>query len=132
MTISNQNASVTIAGNSSQTSFTFTFEIPYQSDGVTPAIDVYTIISSVRTLLTITTDYTVTGIGNAGGGVVTYPVSGSPLATGAFLEIDRALDYNQPYEFLNQAFLPSQIETLADYLEMQIQQLAARVSALES
>lgn len=125
MTISNQTASVTYLGNGVQTVFTYNFRIPYQSDDVTPAVAVFTIdADDVQTLLS-SDQFSITGVDDPLGGTVTYPLTGSPLALGTSIRIDRALLYTQPDAFPNQGFLPSTVEDLADRLVMQMQQIAA-------
>jgi hypothetical protein len=126
MTISNQTCSVTYTGNGSQTVFTYNFLIPYQSDGVTPAVEVYLITDGSAELID-PADYTIAGVDDPDGGTVTY----SPAITSAYdIRIDRALEYTQPDEYLNQGFYPESVEDTADKLEMQIQQLAAQIARI--
>ena len=57
--------------------FTYTFKITDQDD-------IQVIIRSstgTETVKTITTDYTVSGVGNAGGGTVTFVSGQAPLST---------------------------------------------------
>lgn len=125
MTISSQTSSITLEGDGSNKTFAFDFEISYQPDGVTPAALVQTIGANGQlTTLTLTTDYTVSGVGNALGGSVTYPVSGSALPIGQYIRIKRDLEYTQESSYPNQGLLPETIETGMDALAMQIQQLA--------
>lgn len=131
MTVSSTTSFIILAGNSSATSFAFNFEIPYQSDGTTVAINVWKIGANGQlTLLTITTDYTVTGVGVAAGGTVAYPVSGSALPTGQYLFISRALPDVQATAFTNTGFLPSSVETALDTLVLQSQQTANELARL--
>lgn len=121
MTISNQTSSVTYTGNSVQTVFTYNFLIPYQTDGETPAVAVYIIEDDIPALLS-PSDYTITGVGESAGGTVTY----SPAIDATQqIQINRALLYTQPTQWINQGFYPHSIEQLADSLVMMIQQLAA-------
>lgn len=122
MTISNPAAAVTLQGNGSTTQFAFNFEIPYQSDGVTPAIQVWTNVAGVVTQLT-PQQYAVSGLGSPSGGYVVYPLGGTPLAVGSTITIQRAEWYTQPNAFPNTNFIPKTVETGLDWLEMQIQQL---------
>lgn len=63
------------------------------------------------------------------GGTVLYPLSGSPLATGQSLLIQRILPYTQSTSVQNQGNYYAQVtEQALDTLEMQIQQLAARTT----
>lgn len=126
MTISNPAAAVTLQGNGSTTQFAFNFEIPYQSDGVTPAIEVWTNVAGVVTQLT-PQQYAVSGLGSPTGGYVIYPLGvvppAVPLPTGSTITIMRAEWYTQPNAFPNTNFIPRTVETGLDWLEMQIQQL---------
>lgn len=131
MTISNETTSVTATGNGVTTSFAYNFLIPYQADGVTPAVGAYITVATVRTDLVLNTDYSIAGVDNPAGGTVTYPLSGSPLASPNTITIFRDEAYVQHYAFPNQSFRPDQVETALDWLEMQIQQLNTRVTALE-
>ncbi len=133
MTVSNTTSFIILQGNSSTTSFAFNFEIPYEDDGVTPAISVWKIGANGQlTLLTITTDYTVAGVGDAypDGGTVTYPVSGSPLPTGQYLFISRALTDVQSFTFTNTDFFPARIEAALDTVILQSQQTANGLARL--
>lgn len=124
MTISSATCTVTTQGNGSATNFPFAFVIPYQADGVTPAVSVFTTnASGVRTALTLGVDYSITGVGVSAGGSITYPLTGSPLASSAWITIDRALAYVQPFAVANQAFYPHTVEQVADWITMQTQQL---------
>lgn len=128
MTVSNTTASITLPGNDSATSFAFNFEIPYQADGVTPAVAAYiTVLNGDTETLVLNTDFSITGVGNdfPTGGTVTYPISGTPLGTGDTITIYRALDYVQPYSFTNVNFAPSNIETALDTIAFLLQQLNA-------
>lgn len=88
MTVSTASNTVTYDGDDSTTSFTFSFFVQQTSD---IAVYLYdgTITTPTETELTETTDYTVV-LNADGSGTVTYPVSGSPLATNEKLTIARA------------------------------------------
>ena len=79
-------------------------------------------VSGVDTALTLTTDYTVTGVGNSAGGNV---VLTSSLAPGALLTIYMEMDIAQPDDYTNQkaAYLET-IEGSLDRLALISQQLA--------
>lgn len=125
MTLSTTISSITLPGNGVLTAFDWNFLIPYQADGTTPAINVYTINGATLTPLVLGTDYSVGAgnIGNPAGGVVTYPLVGSPLPTGQFIVIQRDLNEVQPTAVLNTAFYPNTLEQVADYVTQLIQQL---------
>lgn len=123
MTIATEAASVTLQGNNATKSFDYNFIIPYQADGVTPAVTVAIFINNVWLQL-LSSEFTISGIGNSSGGSVAYPLgTGAPLTIGQFILIERSLAYTQPDTFDNQSFYPKEVENLGDELEMQIQQL---------
>lgn len=124
MTIATTAAVSTLEGNGSTTVFSYNFIIPYESDGVTPAANVYyTDLNGVRTLLATNT-YSISGVGNAAGGTVTYNPGGA-IATGTFLSVVRTIPYTQPLSFPNQGFFPETVEEGLDLLEEQLQQIVA-------
>jgi hypothetical protein len=107
-------------GNGSATVFAFTFPIPdasYLSVIYTDADDVETTLS--------TSDYSVTGIGSATGGSVTYTRSGAAIASGTKLTIVRTVPYTQGTVLSNQGgYYPEIVEARFDLVYMALQQLA--------
>lgn len=122
--ISSPTVTVTATGNSVTTLWNYGFIIPYQANGVTPAVTVSTTTAGVTTVISPSL-YTITGINNPSGGTVHYPLTGSPLTSATAITITRSLAYIQPTAVPNAAFLPHTVEQVADNLDMQIQQLAA-------
>lgn len=114
-------------GNGATTVFPFNFIILQASHLV-----VYIQNTAVQGSSPITlspTQYSVTGIGNINGGTVIYPASGSPLAAGWTITIQRIVPYQQPTSLSNQgAFYPQVVEESLDLLTMQNQQLAAQIA----
>ncbi len=131
MTISSETCAITASGDDSNTEFAFDFIIPYQADGVTPAVDAFTTTDGEDTPLTLDADYSITGVEDPSGGFVTYPLMGSPLATGSTITIVRDVAYVQPFTFPNQGFRPEQVEAAFDWVVMQTQQLNRRLALLE-
>lgn len=128
MTLSTETCSVTASCDGATTSFAYNFLIPYQADGVTPAVDVFiTNSAGHRQPLVLATDFTISGVGNASGGLVTTIGGSSPWASPNLITILRALDYVQPDAYTNTGFLPSTVEVGLDNLAMQTQQLAQRL-----
>lgn len=123
-TISQPTATVTDSGNGSTTVFNYGFIIPYQANGSTPAVKVTVVDPTGNETVLTGGQFSITGINNPLGGTVTYPLSGSPLASGYFLVIARNLAYIQPTAVSNYNFYPHTVEQVADNLDMQIQQLA--------
>lgn len=110
-------------GNDSATAFAFTFKVFSTSDITVTTAD----SAAVETTLVLDTDYTVTLNPNqdtSPGGVVTYPISGSALPTGARLTITGNLPYDQPLDIpAGGNFNPVTIENEFDRIVMQVQQL---------
>lgn len=123
MTISSQTTSIIYPGNGSQTTFTFNFQIP--SDSAGNAQVMILIVNSNGTNASIPPSaYTITGLDNPAGGVITYPLSGLPLQAGQQIVIERAVPYTQLVAVSNQAFYPHTLEQIADTLTFETQQLA--------
>lgn len=121
MTISTTASSVQFQGNGVTTSFPYTFKIPTASDVVVTFID----DDGSETVLS-TSQYAISGLGTENGGSVTYPVTGSPLAAGQYLTIERDIPYTQPTRLVNQSgFFPNVVEGALDRLTMLIQQAFA-------
>ncbi|AIY40195.1 Phage tail fiber [Collimonas arenae] len=120
MTVSTTTNSVTAQGNGLTNTFSFNFPVPLVSDLVVTYVD------SVGNATVLTTaQYSVTGIGQSTGGAVTYPLSGSPIATGTSLIIKRQVPLQQLTSLVNQSgYYPDVVEGALDNLEMQIQQIA--------
>jgi len=111
-------------GNGATTVWPYTFPIP---DASYLSV-IYTDASGVETTLSASL-YSVTGIGTLTGGNVTYPLSGSPIATGTKLTIVRTVPYTQTTVFSNQGgYYPEVVEQRFDYVYMAMQQLAEIVS----
>lgn len=65
------------------------------------------------------------------GATLTYPLTGSPIANGATITIQRVLPLTQTITIANQGdFAPQVIEEMGDTLMMQIQQIAARTGQI--
>ena len=131
MTISTETCSITATGDGSNTTFTYNFLIPYQADGVTPAVSAFITVSGVDTALVLDVDYTITGVGVESGGEVEYP-AGVDLGAPDTITIQRDEAYVQPYAFPMGGLRPDQVEAAFDWLVMQTQQLNRRVAELEA
>lgn len=130
MTIATESASITLQGDGATKVFGYNFIIPYQADGVTPAVTVTLGTNNVWVEL-LPSEYSIAGVGNAEGGTVTYPLgSGAAIGSTTFIRITRAIAYTQPDTFDNQSFYPKEVEVLGDQLEMQIQQLLNAIDLL--
>jgi len=107
-------------GNASATVFPYTFPI-LEASHLTV---IYTDADDVETTLSAS-QYSVTGIGGRSGGSVTYPLTGSPIATGTKLTIVRTVPYTQTTVLSNQGgYYPEVVEARLDQIYMAMQQLA--------
>lgn len=119
MTVANVDPTITYSGNASRTSFPFSF-------GTTQEVEVKAYITSAlgdNTPLVINTDFSVTGAGSPTGGTVTYPISGSPLASGVTITIYRETDLTQLNDLRRQSGVDSEVwEGMADKLTHIVQE----------
>lgn len=106
-------------GNGTATQFDYEFLIFAASDlRVTR-----TAADGTETLLTLNTDYSVSGAGDENGGSITYPISGSPLPSGETLTILRVVPITQDTDLRNQgAYYPEVVEREFDNSRMIDQQ----------
>ena len=120
MALSTTTRKVIFNGNGSATVFPYTFPIPAASC----LSVIYTDDADVETTLS-PSEYTVTGIGSASGGNVTYTRSGAAIASGAKLTIVRTVPYTQLTVLSNQGgYYPEIVEGRFDLVYMALQQLA--------
>lgn len=123
MTIATTSNRIICQGNGVTTIFSYNFIIPQASQ----ARVIYTDANGIETELT-TTQYTITGLDEPLGGTVTYPLSGSPIATGTTLTIIRQLTLTQETTIGNQgAFYPQAVDAALDYEMMVSQQLQEEI-----
>jgi hypothetical protein len=126
-TVTSAQSSVVIGGNGSITNFTFPF-IGVASNDITV---IYTDANGNQTTLTPNTQYTLTltaplpGAIWGLGGSVTYPLVGSPIASGTTITIARTLPYLQTVSSNQGQAFPTAVEAALDLLSMQIQQVDA-------
>ena len=110
------------SGNGSNKDFDFAFEIP-DEDSLS-----LTKRGSDGTETAITTNYTVTGIGDEAGGTVNYPTSGSALASNEKIIIKRVVALKQLENLRNQGdYSLEDIEDALDRAVMLCQQLQEQV-----
>ncbi|EKQ7237539.1 TPA: hypothetical protein ACIJQ8_005776, partial [Klebsiella pneumoniae] len=116
MTVSTEVDHNDYTGNGVTTSFPYTFRIFKKSDLTVQVAD----LNENITVLTLDTDYSVTGAGNYSGGNV---VLMSPLANGWQISISRDLPVTQETDLRNQGkFFAEVHEDAFDKLTMLIQQ----------
>lgn len=116
MTVSTEVDHNDYTGNGVTTSFPYTFRIFQKTDLLVQVVD----LSENITVLTLDTDYSVTGAGTYSGGSV---VLSSPLANGWQISISRSLPVTQDTDLRNQGkFFAEVHEDAFDKLTMLIQQ----------
>lgn len=132
MTISSATNTNDYTGTGALDTYSYTFEILNQSHLVLTIAD----DDGVEVELTITTDYTVTGVGEASGGTIVFVDSGQDwLDASGFLKTDYLLNIRQVVPLVqntdirNQgAFFPATYESALDYITRICQQLQEQVS----
>jgi len=116
MTVSSATNRVSYNGNGSTTVFAYTFKI-FDEDDLTVIIRA---ANGTETTKTITTHYTVSGVGNSGGGNVTMLTA---PASGETLVIIRELDLVQELDIVpNDPFPASSVEDALDKLTFMVHQ----------
>jgi hypothetical protein len=120
MTVSSPTNRVLSFGNGVTTTWPFSFPVTNAAHLVVIVTDASGNVSTLTA-----TQYSVSGIGSPAGGAVTYPLSGSPLASGGSILIKRVVPYTQTADVQNQGgFYPDVIEGGFDQIVFQTQQLA--------
>jgi len=118
MTITTTTSRKEYTGNGSTTVFAYDFKILAASD---LKVHIVTIATGVTALKTITTHYSVSGVGSASGGNVTM---GTPPTDAEELVITREVPFTQTVDYIeNDAFPADTHESALDKLTMQNQQL---------
>ena len=116
MTVSSSTNRVSYAGNGSTTVFPYTYKI-FDEDDLTVILRA---ANGTETVQTITSQYTVSGVGNAGGGNVTMLTA---PATGTTLVILREQDLVQGLDIVpNDPFPADSLEGALDRLTFMVQQ----------
>lgn len=115
MTVSSSTTKVSYNGDSSTTVFAYTFKV-FDEDDLTVVIRA---ADGTETTKTITTDYTVSGVGNASGGNVTMLTA---PATGQTLTILREQPLTQELDLVpNDPFPAQSLEEALDKLVFMVQ-----------
>jgi len=122
MTVATQVVRSTHSGDDILSTFAYAFKI--WSDGALRVTHVST--AGVETVLTLTTNYTVAGVGVPTGGTVTLLGAFSPLATGETPIVERIMNVVQDTDFrATGEFSPESHENALDKIIMRVQQLEA-------
>ncbi len=125
MTLITQSTKAVAQGNGATVTWPFTFLIPAIEDLTVTLVDV----ASGNPTVIAPVNYTVTGLGNANGGSVTYPLSGASLTAATYIVVERFVPDVQETDLTNQGGVyPQDIEDSLDYLTMITQQLQDQVN----
>lgn len=123
MTISTTSNKAQWQGNGSTTVFSFNFEIDSASEATLQYVDANGNISTIASA-----SYSIAGLGNANGGTLTYPVSGSPIASGTSLTLLRTVPLQQLTDLVNQSnYYPDAVEGALDYGMKATQQIQEEI-----
>lgn len=118
MTVSSSNRKDTYSGDDSTTVFAYTFRV---LDETHIQVQEKVVATGVITTKTITTDYTVSGVGDSGGGNITMVTA---PATGVTLIITRSMPFQQGTDYVeNDNFPADSHEEALDELTMNDQEL---------
>lgn len=123
MTVSSTTAKVSYDGDGSTKIFSYTFKI-FDEDDI--AVYIYDTVTGTSALQTITTHYTVTGVGGSGGGTVVFTAAPAADETVILLRaqpLKQETDYTE-----NDAFAAETHEEALDKLTMGLQTLNEKVS----
>ena len=116
MTVSSSTNRASYSGNGSLTTFAYGFKI-FDQDDLTVILRA---ANGTETVQTIVTDYTVTGVGDAGGGNVVF---GTAPASGVTVVILREMDLEQGLDLVpNDPFPAQSLENSLDKLTFMVQQ----------
>lgn len=124
MTISTTSNKALWSGNGATTVFPFSFEINNSNEATLYYTDATGAVSTIPP-----SSYSIAGIGSPNGGTVTYPLSGSPIASGTSLTLVRTVALQQLTDLANQSnYFPDAVEGALDYSMMALQQIGASVN----
>ncbi len=126
MTISNSNNKKVYTGSGTSV-FAYDFEIDASSEILVQQV---TISDATTVTLTETTDYTVSGVGNASGGDVTLTAGSFPSGLSSLykLVLTRNIPFTQTTDYVaNDPFPAETHERVADRLTMMVQQMKADI-----
>jgi trimeric autotransporter adhesin len=116
MTVSSSTSRASYSGNGSLTTFAYGFKV-FDQDDLTVILRAS---NGTETVQTITTDYTVTGVGDVGGGNVVF---GTAPASGVTVVILREMDLEQGLDLVpNDPFPAQSLEDSLDKLTFMVQQ----------
>ena len=129
MTISSVTSKVIYVGTGSTAAAAKIFAYPFR---ILTAADLtvseYNNANSTATVKVLTTDYDVSGVGDAGGGNVTITGSYTNLPTGSQLVIQRIVDLTQETDYVENDAFPAQThENALDKLTMGLQQMQEQI-----
>ena len=113
-------------GNDKTTKFDFKAKIVQAKDLKVKTIDP----EGNEKTLKLNVDYTITGVDNASGGYITYPINGTPLKSGWYIFLHRVVDLKQMTDFISEdGYFPESHEDAFDYEMMIAQQQQGELDA---
>lgn len=120
MSITNTDREISYVGNG------VTYEWPYTFKMLENSVNVeLTEISTGTVTVVSSDDFSVTGLGESGGGTVTYPLSGPALAATHKITLYRLVPHTQPITVLNQTrYYADVVMEVWDRITMMIQDLS--------
>lgn len=126
MSIANENNRISLTATATQTTFAYDFKIEANDeiavyltpDGNTPSDSV--------DILTLTTDYTLTGVGDDAGGNIVLTVGSFPTGAAAddVVVAIRAIDYDQPDVYVIGQDNAENLEASIDRMAMRLQRMS--------
>ena len=129
MTVATSDYRVTYTGNGATVDFAYTFTVVDTADLTVTKLTTGT--DTVITTYTEGTDYTVDNSYPDAGGTVSLLVAAASASYD--VRITRTVDYTQDLDIMNEGgFYPATLQTQLDKQVMMIQQLEARIAALEA
>lgn len=129
MTVSTSLNKIIYQGNGSNTTFSFPFPGVAVSDILVFYTDASGNVTQINSAFySVALNAPVSPNPTGVGGIVTYPLTGSPIALGTRLTIERTLSEVQTLSLANQGPVPTDIEMALDYATMLIQQIQNQLS----
>lgn len=126
MTIANENNRIDLTASGGQTTFAYNFKIEANDE-----IEVFltpngSVPDEATDLLTLTTDYTLTGVGAAGGGNIVLTAGSFPTGAtaGDVVSAIRKISYDQPDAYVVGQDPAEAFESSLDRLVMKVQRIA--------
>jgi hypothetical protein len=130
VSIANENNRIEITATATQTTFAYNFKIDAESEIAVYLTPTGNTPSDSADLLTLTTDYTLTGVGNDAGGNIVLTVGSYPTgaAAGDVVVAVRNINYDQQDEYVVGQDNAENFEASLDRMAMRIQRLEESIT----